>query len=112
MRRLLVPWSGLVVAVLTVLALVGATVPAEAAARASASFVYVESDPDDVAGAGLTYLAVQPSATISVQGSKVAPDMLITARDGDHSFTFWIDRDLPDRVTKGVHEFGYQDPSG
>jgi len=112
-RRLLVPWSGLVVAVLAVLTLVGATLPAEAKAKRSAtSFVYVESDPGSVTGDGLTYLAAQPSATIRVEGSKRAPDMVITADQGGDSFTFTIDRDLPDRITAGVHEFDPLEPGG
>ena len=113
MRRLLVPWSGLVVAVLAVLTLVGATLPAEAKAKRSAtSFVYVESDPGSVTGDGLTYLAAQPSATIRVEGSKRAPDVVITADQGGDSFTFTIDRDLPDRITAGVHEFDPLEPGG
>jgi hypothetical protein len=112
-RRLLVPWSGVVVAVLTVLALVGATVPAEAKARrAATSFVYVESDPGSVTGDGLTYLAAQPSATIRVEGARRAPDMQITADQGGDSFIFTIDRDLPDRLTAGVHAFDPLEPGG
>ena len=113
MRRSIMKWSGAVVAAAGVFGLLAAALPAEAlAAREPATFVYVKSDPGDITGRGLTYVAAAPSVTMSVQGSKVAPDLLVLVQDHGREFSFLVDRDSPDRVTTGVHEFGAGDPSG
>lgn len=113
MRRLLMPWSGLIVAVLTVLALVGATVPAEARAkRAEATFVYVESDPGDESGLGLTYVAAAPSTTVGVTGTSRGSDLQILSPDGELTFAFFVSKPFPQRITTGVHPFGHLNPSG